>query len=488
MIRFLFLYLIILFFSCQPRKHETKISGKIIGDIPESISYSVPVEGGCNLQFLEDINIDSSGNFQLELAIEKPAFIRLISGPKLNNKFIIAEPGKEYEINLDYTNEENIFNVKCESMEAHNFYNNLEMPFHIDVLGRQLAKDTSFTFTRNNILRSQEKEQLALDKLYHAGSISNELYSIIKKDRNIYYKSLIQSVALKRHLDFRNSGETVKADRILKEHDKLFENFDISDVPLNSQWTYNLLNQFIEFKRQWLIYSIPNENPEITKKQGVSQIDYINFAKQFLPQTHIEYYMANRIAVACRRQTSYEPELIELIKYFKTNYPESGYISFLEKAIKPMLDLHERSPLNGVTILKDYPSINSIMECAHLLPEKNIYVDVWATWCKPCIEQFSYNDTLKEILKSKDVVKLYISVDDDEDDEHWRKQISYYNLEGYHLRANKLLNAELENLGINSIPIYFILDKDGKILKMNAAKPSDLEKLEKELTELETFQ
>ena len=66
--------------------------------------------------------------------------------------------------------------------------------------------------------------------------------------------------------------------------------------------------------------------------------------------------------------------------------------------------------------------------------------------------------------------------------------IKFYNLEGYHIRANKQLEAELrkifDNNGSISIPWYILIDNDGNILRRHAKQPSQINELEKEINEI----
>ena len=63
------------FISCQKGHNKTTITGKIVGEIPEIIEYTIPLNGISFFGFEDSVQPDSSGNFQIELEIEKPCFI-----------------------------------------------------------------------------------------------------------------------------------------------------------------------------------------------------------------------------------------------------------------------------------------------------------------------------------------------------------------------------------------------------------------------------
>jgi thiol-disulfide isomerase/thioredoxin len=109
---------------------------------------------------------------------------------------------------------------------------------------------------------------------------------------------------------------------------------------------------------------------------------------------------------------------------------------------------------------------------------KLVYLDIWGTWCGPCKAEMHYAPKLKEQMKGKDVVFLYLSNDRDLADKKWREYIQVNNITGEHVRITgeaietiwqTLLPGE-EN---RYYPTFFIFDREGKILIKKAKRPSE---------------
>jgi thiol-disulfide isomerase/thioredoxin len=99
-----------------------------------------------------------------------------------------------------------------------------------------------------------------------------------------------------------------------------------------------------------------------------------------------------------------------------------------------------------------------------------IYVDFWASWCAPCRSQMMGGDTLKHKLAGKNVVFLYLGCRDSE--AAWLKARNEMEVKGEHYLLSPKLMKEAEDLfGIDGIPHYAIIDKDGKIIIKNADNP-----------------
>lgn len=105
---------------------------------------------------------------------------------------------------------------------------------------------------------------------------------------------------------------------------------------------------------------------------------------------------------------------------------------------------------------------------------KVVYMDFWASWCSPCRYEMRHGSPkLHEKFKdNKDVVFLYISIDDRED--LWKKAIADDKIEGIHLLSKGGMNSPVgKAFNIHGVPRYVIIGKDGKIFDNDATRPSE---------------
>lgn len=100
---------------------------------------------------------------------------------------------------------------------------------------------------------------------------------------------------------------------------------------------------------------------------------------------------------------------------------------------------------------------------------KYVYIDMWASWCAPCIREIPHLKKLEEEVKNENVVFLSLSIDTNE--ESWKKKVKELDLKGNLLIDSK--NELPKALGVSGIPFFVIYDKEGKLYKYNAPRPSD---------------
>lgn len=105
--------------------------------------------------------------------------------------------------------------------------------------------------------------------------------------------------------------------------------------------------------------------------------------------------------------------------------------------------------------------------------ENVVYLDFWASWCKPCIELIPDSKKLKEIFKDAPVVFLNVSIDKNENS--WRKMIEKEKITGVNLITSGLSSQMTSQYGVRALPRYFLIDKNGIIIDNDAKKPNEKE-------------
>jgi thiol-disulfide isomerase/thioredoxin len=104
---------------------------------------------------------------------------------------------------------------------------------------------------------------------------------------------------------------------------------------------------------------------------------------------------------------------------------------------------------------------------------KVVLIDAWATWCKPCLQEIPSLKKLERELSDKNVAFVSISFDEMESKEKWRHYVRDENLGSNQLFAAGFKHGMAEFYKISEIPRFLLFDQAGKIVSINAPRPSD---------------
>lgn len=108
-----------------------------------------------------------------------------------------------------------------------------------------------------------------------------------------------------------------------------------------------------------------------------------------------------------------------------------------------------------------------------LLGKKVVYIDIWATWCGPCCREIPYLDKLVESYKGNDKIE-FVSISCDQDAQAWLRKIGNDrpSWPQYIFSADTGFDF-MKSMGIQGIPRFMIIGKNGKIVDPDAIRPSD---------------
>ncbi|MBW1298043.1 TlpA family protein disulfide reductase [Aquimarina litoralis] len=173
----------------------------------------------------------------------------------------------------------------------------------------------------------------------------------------------------------------------------------------------------------------------------------------------------------------------EMTYYMSAGNPNSEkiYKSLMAKSTDTAFQNRITKSFNKIKLLakgKDSPTFdyeNYKGGSTSLADLKNhyVYIDVWATWCKPCIQEIP---SLKKLEKEYDekIKFVSISVDRKKDHDAWKTMIQEKELSGIQLFADNSWGSKfVQDYDIKGIPRFILIDTEGKIVNADAPRPSD---------------
>lgn len=466
------LILILISSGCKNSVEDVIIRGKIEGKKIDSITYSLPVNEISFMAFSKKTAVDSLGNFIISLNVEKPAIISLMGfGP---SKKMIIEPAQNYDLNLKFVDKDLSLSIKGVNEDGQKIFSELPSPFFFDAGLRKFGRNFNPDSIKPVIKIEKAEVISSFKKLLDDNKISKDFYDLATAETDCYYAGLealsnLMKIGYSKDLKEQVANLDTIYSQYSPDNDRLMR---------SSYW-------YMYAEHYTMYHEIKKEDFSIDKrreiqKEGKIRTYTIDIAKTAFTGSRLEYFTAAGIYFNAVQKT-YEEELITLFEQFKKDFPNSKYIPLLEPQIADIVVYQEKIKADFTENMKfvpDYQNINSLEELISLFKGKKLYIDVWATWCGPCKEQFKHNKELKALLKEKGLEPVYISIDEDRNDKQWKDMIKFYNLEGNHIRVNKSLDADLRKVfdrdGMISIPWYIMVDENGQITERHAKSPSTL--------------
>lgn len=444
---------VFLLFAACTRNAEVIV--KNTGDNPEIVlRHSIPV-GHANSVLIQD-TLSGTSELRFKIAAKHPAFISLqnVSDPTRIVYFPVQN-GKTYKLDFDgYA-----FSFEEPGQDAQRFYTAIPRYGHPQMEAHSYTGDTDPVLIRAKLDSVRALQMAPFDSLLKARKISPEMFDLIAADRECNVLSVMAQV-----------GVLLRSEEIQAA---AFEDFSPdSDRMLSALGYFDLMEAFASLK-------LMERREEIMPMVQAGQINtlLIDEYKKALTGERLESAFAYQWRFAAI-QKRYEKELIPLYEEFKQTYPNSPYLSAMKGYYEEICAFHAPKKLSDeIQFMTDTEGISTMDDLLSRFAGKKLYVDVWATWCGPCKDEFANEKSLHELLESNGYEMLYLSVDEDDADVQWRDMVAYYQLRGYHIRAGEALINDLKRLyganGAMAIPWNMIVDTRGNIVQLHAPRPSD---------------
>ena len=164
---------------------------------------------------------------------------------------------------------------------------------------------------------------------------------------------------------------------------------------------------------------------------------------------------------------------LEPLKKLNNYEKELGKITKIVASWRERKDDYDNMPNDGdMSIDFSYPNIAGEMISLSSFRGRLVYIDVWATWCGPCIAELPSLERLQKDYENMDIVFLSVSVDTDK--EAWEKMLTEDQLDGVQLWADGWSQIT-KSYAIFGIPRFMLVDRSGELIAVDAPRPSSNE-------------
>lgn len=443
------------------------------------VTLELPVNKNYFVGNKRELIISNEGTCSINLSESETGFIKMNYEGK--NGRIFLQKGDRLIIDAD-TSVRPVFSFEGNNAAGQALFSSTGQPTYSSDILSLVRNDSAITILDAHLADEKAKKIQAFKELYEAKKIDSTFMASMLMQLEYLYTGAAAVLMLDRISSEKNYYKQ-SPDAHIAYWESLFTKLPLDkknggQVPGYILLVNNYLDGYLPFKRK-------RSGDSTTNKAKLKQLMISTIRKEF-PISR-EYLEAWELYLAYSQDDG-QTYLTGMVNNFTGLYPQSRYKKILNQSENKVIESRKPHPARDLNkdeiLVKDYHLINSLTELKEKFKGKMFFVDIWATWCSPCKEQFAYKEGLENYLKEKNIVMVYLSLDKKENEKAWRRMITYYNLSGFHIMANEAFHVNVQNElreGVFSIPRYLLVDEKGEIVERNALEPSEKERLYKQI-------
>ncbi|MCF3110624.1 redoxin family protein [Niabella sp. CC-SYL272] len=481
----------ILYFSIIG-KSQVVVSGSILSPDKQRIFVVTPISGFYTIHIVDssyELRVDSNGNFERSIPLKEPFQLGIIIGS--NRIDFLGIPGDTINLRINVPKLEGNSNIvdavefKGKNNAGHTlFRTHCFPPIGMYQDFRKFLENSNWygglrrLTLFDSLLNTQTK---MFDNLYLKGEVSKPYHIFVTS----IIKNYLVSAVAGQVKESRNYSPEEKMEFLgafyskyqLPFSDPLFRNSFFSGFI--SGWQLDYLRALKE----------GNNGTALDRYVTINGHKYFlnrNLAlHQYAPKQLAEGLWAlSLISLKRLFGGSYNQRDVDT---YKAYYPNSPFNKYLQPPVFGFFPWTKEDSLSKVKIIAigNKDNIDSIIS-KHFKNE-NVLVDLWATWCVPCKQEFLHNPELEQYFRNYNIKRLYISLDPMTDKNVMINDIYAYHLSGTHVMMTYALQKDIIKRIYNgaennrTIPRYFFIDSTGRIVDTNLVRPSQQKHFSKKI-------
>lgn len=209
--------------------------------------------------------------------------------------------------------------------------------------------------------------------------------------------------------------------------------------------------KYRDFVTALMYYRCRVSPPNSTEKSIYIQL--YNYSKNYLEGRTKYFTMANLLSIALQKE---QPETV--LPIYEDFIKENPYYELDRLVLDPFQKASQFSAGTPAPNFALYDTEGNKISLAQF-KGKVVYLDFWASWCRPCMEKMAALQLFENQFNNQDVVFLHISLDQSK--EVWKNTIQEKQLSGKHLFFDPSISQITTDYNILSVPKFFLITKTG---------------------------
>lgn len=221
-----------------------------------------------------------------------------------------------------------------------------------------------------------------------------------------------------------------------------------------------------EYKAAWKGLVDINASNTNADKSAKERLAYeLNFIKNRIADHRLQEVIAHHTVINYMRYYGSDG-LEEVIPTYSAMISNPSLAKEFQKLYEQYSRLAVGKKAADFSLLDQYGKTVSLSD----FKGKYVYIDVWATWCGPCVQEIPMLEKLAKQLADKNIVFLSISIDKNK--ETWLEKLKQDKMEGIQLHVTRKDTFQ-EDYKIGLIPRFLLIDPQGNFVDSKMSRPSE---------------
>jgi thiol-disulfide isomerase/thioredoxin len=416
---------------------------------------------------------DSVGGSSFELPLSKPMFVTIQIGEKYGELYVspgdnlqVEENAQDYTIPLTFSgkgaeinNYVSWVNSNVEKIKWANGKGLYDLQMD-EFLHRFDSLKVTINGFHNSYVDSVTLPDEAVSMLEYKNTIK---FLAVEQEYKFYRSNDLLNAKWEAHQNGQaflegNASKEIEnlTDKIPSDPALLTDGYRDYQILLNYYW-----HNKIDLPVSEALISNDSGNLPLMTHALIRKADYPDHMREFLTAFNVQYWLAVNGIV---------PEIDSIFADFNRTYQRSNYSPALNKLYNEWIALSPGKPIPeffGYTREGEKVSIKD-------LKGKIVYMDVWATWCRPCVAEVPASKKLQQEFSNNPRIQfLNVSVDGNKSD--WEKFLTDDKTwKGLHIRIEQdEIQSFYSSFKLYGIPGYMLIDPSGNIVNVKAPRPSE---------------